>query len=195
MRVLVFIFVLGTGGAYWLLLQSGSGPEGESARTVGEKHERMDAADVPHAGLSRFFYSSGNGHPCEGNRYCMVAYMAPWCPYCKRSLPAYQQMLTMASRTPDLGVALVLSAAGRGYDDATALAEKIPGPVYKDRWDQAWSVVKQQSGSISGVPAWAVYDADGLMVSSASGAVMNSGERTIKSFFNQRLAMQGRLDL
>jgi hypothetical protein len=194
MRVLVMIFLLGAGGSYWLLLQSNTGSTGAAPQTL-DGGARIGAADVPHSGLSRFFYSSDARHPCVGNRFCLVSYMAPWCPYCKRSLPAYRQMRTLASQSRELGVALVLSPAGRGFDGATSLAEGIAGPVYKDQWDQAWSVVKQQSGRISGVPAWAVYDADGRMVSSASGAVMQSGKGAIKRFLQGRMQMQGRLSL
>lgn len=193
MRALVVIFLLAAGGSYWFLQQNGAGRLSGGPGVANGPG--ITAAGVPHPGLSRFFHGANREHPCVGNRYCLVAYMAPWCPYCKRSLPAYEKMRQMASGTAQLGVALVLSPAGRGFDNATALAERIEGPVYRDEWDRAWSVVKSQSsGGISGVPGWAVYDADGLMVSSSSGAVMQSSESAIKRFLDRRMGMEGRLD-
>ncbi len=193
MRALLLIFLLGTGGAYWLFTQAGeTTPPG---KTAVPETQRIKAARVPHPGLNRFFYSAEGKHPCVGKRYCLVSYMAPWCPYCKRSLPAYNRMRSMAQGKAELGVVAVLSPAGRGFDNATALAERINGPVYRDRADRAWSAVKARSKRISGTPGWAMYDGRGELVASTSGAVMDSDKQAVRTFLEQRLGMQGQLDL
>ena len=210
MRVLLLVFALGFGVSFWFL-QQGVGPEQKQRPAPAGKAQSGDNGSSRHArtpgrrigpnsvptpaGLTTFD-SRNRYHPCVGNRYCLVAYMAPWCPYCKQSLPAYEQMLKMASGTDQLGVTLVLSSAGQGFRGADSLARRISGPVYRDRRDRAWAVVKRVSnGSISGVPAWAIYDADGLLVSSSSGSVSRSSPRHIRRFLNGRMGMQGRLNL
>lgn len=195
MRLLMVVFVLGAGG-YLALVNMDDTFHGSGAAPP-EPDELITAGTAPETDLTRYFINpDDNGHPCVGNNYCLVAYMAPWCPYCKKSLPAYNSMVRAAADTERLGVTLVLSPAGRDYDNAGAMAERVHGPVLKDEWDKAWQRVKNASnGRISGVPGWAIYDAGGRVVSASSGVVNNKSRQGIQQFLNGRMNMDGRLQL
>ena len=110
------------------------------------------------------------GNPCVGKPRCLVSYMAPWCPYCKASLPAYRRMEQLTANNPDLGVYLVVSAVRRPWQDPEVIAGRVQGPAYLDPNDSAWS---RLAGRGLGVPAWVVYDGNGEILKATSGAVQS----------------------
>lgn len=100
--------------------------------------------------------ASLNGDTCGSKKFCLVVYLAPWCPHCKSSL-SHTQALLQKSRFGDTGVRVVVGMSQGG--DSQAMARRIATNVALDDEE-----VVAKKLAIHAVPAYVVLDADGAKI-------------------------------
>jgi protein-disulfide isomerase len=106
--------------------------------------------------------ASLNGDTCVGKKFCVIVYLAPWCPHCKASLSQAQTLLGK-SLVGDTGVRVVVGL-GRG-SDSSAMAARIARNITLDD-DES---IAHKLG-VRGVPAYVVLDSEGTkLIEGAEG--------------------------
>jgi thiol-disulfide isomerase/thioredoxin len=101
-------------------------------------------------------------HPCLLSTRCLVVYLAPWCPYCKRSVPIVQK-LQERWEGDEIGIVAVIGADSS--ENIQAMAKTVGEGSYVDL-DQSFG---KQMG-VKGVPAWFLMNDRGEVLTSFSGA-------------------------
>ncbi len=99
---------------------------------------------------------------CMGRGKCLVAFVAPWCGYCRKSTPLIQTLLKKY-QGEDFKVNVVVSADENASMDPYA-AELGKGAFYDPQTAFATSV------GVRGFPTWVLFDDKGTAVKTASGA-------------------------
>lgn len=61
-------------------------------------------------GLPGSARAAENLNLCPGKKMCALIYVAPWCPYCKKSAPTYRQYLFHANRYESFGLHVIVGA-------------------------------------------------------------------------------------
>jgi len=99
---------------------------------------------------------------CMGKGKCLVAFVAPWCGYCRRSQPMIQAMLGKF-QSNDFRVNVVVTGDETSSMDSYA-SELGKGAFYDPNTAFATSI------GVRGFPTWVLFDDKGTAVKSASGA-------------------------
>jgi hypothetical protein len=173
MRFLILVFAVGAGAFYWFNRPA---------------EQPMKADQIPARDL-RSYRNIGaqEPHPCVEKTRCLVAYMAPWCPNCKDSIPFYQHVREILQPSPDVGTMLVLSPLGRSWSDYGGIARRIGGRVMLDPEDRAWTPEVRRN--VGGVPAWVVYDGTGSITTAFSGGFSNTTRSDARAVLENRLKL------
>jgi len=104
---------------------------------------------------------------CMGRQKCLVAFVAPWCGYCRRSTPLMQSLLQKYKPSGDLVFNVVVTgdetASIEGY------ASELGGGAFYDPQNQFASAM-----GVRGFPTWVLFDASGKPIKTASGAFPTS---------------------
>lgn len=101
--------------------------------------------------------------PCVGRKKCLVAVIAPWCGYCRRSTPMIKSLLQKYGGSGDLMVNAVVTA---DEDQSTAqYAGELGAGAFSDPGNAFSSAM-----GVRGFPTWVLFDEQGRTVKSASGA-------------------------
>ena len=58
---------------------------------------------------------------CTGKKFCVVVYVAPWCPACKSMAPQFRQALKKARSIPDYGVKMYVGAGKTEENEREAI--------------------------------------------------------------------------
>lgn len=66
---------------------------------------------------------------CQGKQRCVVAYLAPWCPHCKKVVPDLQRMVQKSQSSQEAGMRIVVGAGEPGENEALAKAFGAAGVV------------------------------------------------------------------
>ena len=152
-----------------------------------ENTDPIDSQTAPAGGLEHFRDSVQSGtHPCEGTERCLVVYLAPWCPHCNSSIPLVREIRDQIGENDDTGMMVIVGPLGgsfAGYDD---MARRLDGPVYLDRSGEAW---EDYLGSLSGVPAWAVFDGRGQITQSFTGGTPQSSQAMVQHVLTDQLGL------
>lgn len=101
--------------------------------------------------------SLAEGDPCQERQFCVVAYMAPWCPHCKNAVPALQSF-AKKSRDPKFpGLKIWVGAGKPEANKEMAAAFGAHGFVDTDE-------TIAQKFAVRGFPSFYVLDRDGDII-------------------------------
>lgn len=98
------------------------------------------AENVPHPA---FATAAAAKDSCEGKKVCAVAYLAPWCPHCKRMIPDLKEMLLKAQASSDKGLRVIAGAGEPEANQALAAEFGTSGVVDANREIQQKLGVRQ----------------------------------------------------
>lgn len=106
---------------------------------------------------------------CNGKSRCVVAYFAPWCPICHKSVPFFKELRRQLAHAPQVGLVYVV-----GYDRSDAcedFAAEIGSPVYLDPRREF-----DTFASFSSVPHFWVLDKDRKVINDFSWTGSRDGK-------------------
>jgi hypothetical protein len=123
--------------------------------------------------------------PCLAKDYCIVTFLAPWCPACHGSLPFLLDLRSRASQQSNVGMKIIV-----GYDSQENLikmANKIGGLVLLDENEAFVRGVGRTP-----VPAWWVIDKAGSILSKGTGLGVSGGsaEENFRYFVKRHLRLE-----
>lgn len=98
-----------------------------------------------------------DGDPCEERQFCVVAYMAPWCPHCRNAVPALQSFARKSSDPKFPGLKVWV---GAGEPDANREMAKAFGPHGFVDADETVA----RKFEVRGFPSFYVLDRDGDII-------------------------------
>ena len=101
-------------------------------------------------------------NPCLTKEKCVIVYMAPWCPFCQRTIPIVQEMVEHYKDSGEVGVKVIIGNDGRGKLED--MAEKVGTNTFLDPDGTLWNAV-----GAKGVPHWFVLDSTGKQVAELGG--------------------------
>lgn len=102
--------------------------------------------------------------PCAARPYCVVLYLAPWCPHCQTMVSKVPELRSFWTASDRPGLKVVIGADQPEKIDA--MAASVGDPVYKD--------LSGEFGKRAGVdsyPSWFVIDPAGRTIERGRGAV------------------------
>jgi thiol-disulfide isomerase/thioredoxin len=100
---------------------------------------------------------SVKGDTCAGKKFCVVAYLAPWCPYCKAEVSSIQRMIEK-SQTGEVGIRVVV-----GMERAPGQNAQMANGIAKDILLDTNLAISNKYG-IHAIPAFVVTDQNGEKV-------------------------------
>lgn len=100
---------------------------------------------------------------CAGKKLCAVAYLAPWCPHCKRVVPELRQKLERAASSSEHGLRVIVGGGEPAENQALATSFGAAGLVDEN------NQIAQQLG-VRGYPAFYLIDEKGAVVGSEEDA-------------------------
>lgn len=145
----------------------------------GPSDKPMGLMDIPTRDIETYpnrEVPTGTDHPCYRKSRCLVAYVAPWCPACKKSLPLINEVGRYLNARDDAGYVVVMGTLGRSWDGYQAMAEQIGQPLYVDRNSDLW---RAADGAAQGTPGWIAYDGAGVVIDGLSGGYPQSSQRYV----------------
>lgn len=101
--------------------------------------------------------STVEGDPCQERQFCVVAYMAPWCPHCKNAVPGLQSFAEKSSDPQFPGLKVWVGAGKPEANKQMAAAFGPHGFVDAD------DTVAQKFG-VRGFPSFYVLDREGDVI-------------------------------
>jgi thiol-disulfide isomerase/thioredoxin len=105
-------------------------------------------------------------HPCLMKSRCVVVYLAPWCPYCNRSIGTIQE-LRAQWKDRDVGI---LPVIGR---DTVAEIQAMAARVGEGSYVDLDASFFKKTG-VQGVPAWFLINDQGKLLKTFLGAPGNA---------------------
>jgi hypothetical protein len=123
---------------------------------------------------------------CAGKERCLVVYLAPWCPQCRKSGPLVNEFRMRAFRSRSTGFKVVL-----GQDEPGKLvkyASKVGGAVHYDDDGYFYDDI-----GASGVPAWISLDAEGHVLEKVYGRPMGAEPYVLADRMLEELDLVGAL--
>ncbi|MGM0517137.1 MAG: hypothetical protein ACQER6_06030 [Pseudomonadota bacterium] len=124
----------------------------------------------------------GMEHPCYGADRCLVAYVAPWCPACKKSIPLINRIGKRLASDPKAGLVVVMGTLGGAWDGHERLAERIDPPLFVDREGTYWLSVAEHT---TGTPAWISHDGDAQVIGTLVGGWGQPSGRHVEMVFER----------
>lgn len=100
---------------------------------------------------------------CVGAKKCLVAVIAPWCGYCRKSTPMIKALLQKYKGASDFAVNAVVTA------DEDHSMESYAGELGSGAFYDPGNVFSSAMG-VRGFPTWVLLDASAKVIKSASGA-------------------------
>lgn len=123
---------------------------------------------VSSGGLARYPSYSSEIDPCQGKSRCLIAYLAPWCPYSKRSMDAINELAALWKDSKQFGMKIIVGSAKQ--DQLEEMAGGFVTPCYLDPQGSFASQHK-----ISGFPSWIVVDSIGKIIKRDAGSADTAG--------------------
>jgi thiol-disulfide isomerase/thioredoxin len=87
---------------------------------------RIEAAAIPDSVAAT---AAAAKDTCEGKKFCAVAYLAPWCPHCKRVVPDLHEMLKKAEASSENGLRVIVGGGEPAENQALAAQFGASGVV------------------------------------------------------------------
>ncbi|RZA07286.1 MAG: redoxin domain-containing protein [Proteobacteria bacterium] len=82
---------------------------------------RIDAAAIPESNAATISAAANTAKDtCEGKKSCAVAYLAPWCPHCKKVVPDLQAMITKAEASSEYGLRVIVGGGEKAENEKLA---------------------------------------------------------------------------
>jgi len=121
---------------------------------------------------------------CATTERCLVVYLAPWCPQCRKSGGLVKELRARAALSSSVGFKVVV-----GKDEREALdryAHKLGGFVH---YDDDGSFYREIGAS--GVPAWVAWDAERRVVGKLYGRPLGAPNHVLADHMIQELGLAG----
>lgn len=118
----------------------------------------------------------GENHPCYQKRRCLVSYIAPWCPACKKSLPLINATAEYLNAKGEAGMVVVVGSLGSSWKGHKKMASRITAPLYVDGEASLW---RSTGGAVEGTPGWLTYDGKGNVIAGETGGFRRSSQHAV----------------
>ena len=93
--------------------------------------------------------------PCLQKPRCLVAYVAPWCPACKQSIPTIQELTKRWKSSKNIGVKVIVGRADLAQMEE--MAGEIGPNTFLDSKEEMFDALGKMS-LIKAIPSWYVLD-------------------------------------
>ncbi|MCB0317863.1 MAG: redoxin family protein [Bdellovibrionales bacterium] len=127
--------------------------------------------------------SGSNYDDCEGKKRCLAVYLAPWCGHCRAAMPLVKEIQRKFKYNKSVGIKVVV-----GQDSIQNLnryANEIGGMVLVDKDGKFYRGL-----GVSGVPYWAVWDQERLILETFSGRPSGGNtEKLVDYMINDQLSL------
>lgn len=110
--------------------------------------------------------NAGGIDPCLDRSHCVLVYVAPWCPACKRSIGTIRGLMSKFNPAGKIGIKAVIG--GRNPKKMETMAAEIGPATYLDTLGRFWASTGAKS-----IPHWFVIDDQGYVVKKFPGAIPN----------------------
>jgi len=111
---------------------------------------------------------------CKGKKACLVVYVSPWCPACKRQLPFIKEIASTVQGYPGIGLEVIM-----GWDRRAKLIEMAQGLGLDALLDDRGSFAA--AASVSSVPSWYLFSNGSL------NRALSPGRESAAEFLRQTL--------
>ena len=130
---------------------------------------------------------------CQDVDRCLVAYLAPWCPSCRATLPLLGNVHRAIGQSPQVELIIVISSLRRNWTDYQQMVDALPGnaSILLDPKDQAWT--SQIKENIPGVPGWIVYDQEGEIMSVMTGGSNQTSDEAVRGLLYDHLSLDSHM--
>jgi thiol-disulfide isomerase/thioredoxin len=129
---------------------------------------RIEAAAIPDSTAATLAAGpAAAGAPkkdtCEGKKFCAVAYLAPWCPHCKRVVPDLREMMAKAEASSENGLRVIVGGGEKAENEALAALFGASGVV------DASNDIARQLG-VRGYPSFYLLNEQGHLIAGDEAA-------------------------
>lgn len=112
---------------------------------------RVFFAPVSLSGMQLVDGMNGENRPiCKGNKACLVVYISPWCPSCKKQLPFIKEVASAVKAFPGFALEVII-----GWDKRSNLVEMARSLGVDSLLDDRGSFAGM--ASVSSVPSWYLF--------------------------------------
>ncbi len=130
-------------------------------------HKNLQPNTLQTFDLSSMNTLSGIPKNCEGKKYCITVFVAPWCPYCKQTEPVFKMLNSyLLSSRPDVGFGIVV---GQGTAEQNLAGSELLKPI-ETTLDNSGLIFKERS--VVAFPNWIVYNSEGQIVINKTGSLV-----------------------
>lgn len=125
---------------------------------------------------------AGIPQDCFGKRYCITAFIAPWCEACNFTIPAFRSLKSYLEKNrSDVGFGLVIGAASPSENKQ----KKIELSDIESYTDDEQAIMKRRG--IKAFPTWVVIDNQGAELFRKPLGLALPNEESVRSFLSQML--------
>jgi thiol-disulfide isomerase/thioredoxin len=125
-----------------------------------------------------------NGMPasCDGKKYCITVFIAPWCGACRMSEPSFHALHKyLPTNRSDVGFGLIIGGASAAQNSQKQ-SELAPISSRKDDSGNIMSAKK-----IKAFPTWIATDENGKEIFRRAGGIQISGDAQISQTLSMML--------
>jgi hypothetical protein len=127
---------------------------------------------------------AGIPQSCAGKKFCITAFIAPWCGVCNHSIPAFRSINKYVSKNrTDIGFGLVIGAGEPGENQS----KKKELSDIESYVDQSGAVMDKRN--IKAFPTWVVVNDSGKEIFRKAAGINLPDENSVRGFV---LEMVGR---
>ncbi len=102
--------------------------------------------------------------PCLNRPYCVVIYLAPWCPHCRNAVKYVNDLRSFWASTERPGLKVVVGADKK--ENLESMAQTIGGNVYLDLEGKFKDLMK-----VDFYPTWYVISKEGMILKRKKAAI------------------------
>lgn len=120
---------------------------------------------------------AGVPQSCVGKKFCITAFIAPWCGVCNQTIPAFRSIKEFVSKSrPDVGFGLVIGA-GEPAENESKRKELADIDSYID---QSGGIMDKRN--IRAFPTWIVVNDSGKEIFRKPAGVTLPDENAVRAF-------------